>query len=193
MTLRYVGIEAFKSSASIPDSMTDADVSMVLAASEHAVEQACSAGQFKRRFWKDAAPTTRTYTAYDYCKIRIDDIVDVDAVTVDGVAVTGFVPGPLNAAADGEPYLYLEASTPSVALFTSITRGGVAVTGTFGWPVIPDEVKQMVTILGSRLLKRTREAPFGVVNAGGIDGAAIYLARSDPEIKTLIDPLIRYS
>ena len=186
MALRYVQEAAFKQSVSIPDSATDSDVSMALHAAETAVERVTH-----RRFLTDQSPSTRVYTACDPCKVYVDDFTDVDTVTVDGVTITGYIPGPANAVADGQPYIYLvsELRTP---IFASSRENGVSVTGTFEWPELPGDVPQMVTILASRMLKRTREAPFGIVTGGSIEGIAMHLAQTDPEVSTLIDPLIRY-
>jgi hypothetical protein len=184
VTLRYVTAEAFKASASLPSNVSDADVQVALGAAEKGVE-----GVTRRRYWKDAAPVTRKYGTCDPTKIYIADFATVTSVTVDGTAVTGYVPGPFNAAADLEPFTFLHSTT---GVFSSIEPDGVGVTGLGGWPAIPPEVPQMVTILASRLLKRTREAPFGIVTAGSLEGPAMQLARTDPEVGMLVDPLIRY-
>jgi hypothetical protein len=188
VTLRYVTAEAFKASVSLPSNVSDADVQVALGAAEKAVERVT-----QRRFWKDAAPVTRKYGTRDPCLVYIDDFASVTAVTVDGVTVTGYVLCPVNAAADAEPYTFLQSAVAVFSsVFSSINPDGIAVTGLSGWPAIPPEVPQMVTIIGSRLLKRTREAPFGIVTAGSLEGPAMRLARTDPEVGMLIDPLIRY-
>ena len=185
MTLHYVQAGAFKSSMSIQTSIPEADVNMALHAAEKAVERVAG----KRKFWPDTTPSTRYFATTDQYQVYIDDIADVDTVEVDGGAVTGYVLGPVNAATNDEPYTNLSCTSP---IFTTIEPDGVAVTGTWGWPAIPAEVPQMVTILASRMLKRTREAPFGVVTAGSIEGIAVQLAKTDPEVGILMDPLIRH-
>jgi hypothetical protein len=185
VALHYVQAAAFKSSVSLNTTASDADVDMALHAAEKAVERVCG----KRKFWPDPAPTTRYFGGSDPYRIYIDDIADVDTVTVDGGTVTGFVLEPVNAAVDDEPFTNLSCRSP---IFSSIDPDGVAVTGTWGWPAVPSEVPQMTTILASRILKRTREAPFGVLTAGSIEGIAVQLAQTDPEVRLLIDPLIRH-
>jgi len=180
----YVEPAAFKASTSIADSFADADVSAALTAASRAVEKVT-----QRRFWKDSTPATRTYTATSCRRVNIDDAAQINTVTASGAAITSFVAEPLNAAADGEPYLWLSST---LGVFPTIA-GGVTVTGLFGWPAVPEQIPQMVTILASKFLKRSREAPFGVVNAGGIEGIAMQLAREDPDMQVLIKPLMRYS
>lgn len=180
----YVSAAAFKESVSIPDSATDADVNMALTAASRAVEKVTR----RKRFDKDSSPVTRTYTARSSCFVSIDDAVDIDSVTVAGGDVTDYVAEPLNANDDGHPYTWLSSDS---GVFASTRRGQVAVTGTFGWPAVPDEIPQMVTILASRLLMRTRQAPMGVITAGSIEGIAVRLARTDPEMQLLVEPLTR--
>jgi hypothetical protein len=185
VALNYVNKAAFKASVSIQTSATDADIDMALHAAEQAVERVAG----KRQFYPDTTSSDRYFDTTDPHKIYVDDITDVDTVEVDGGIVTGYVLGPVNAAVRDEPFTHLSCTSP---IFTTIEPNGVKVTGTWGWPAIPSEVPQMVTILASRLLKRTREAPFGVVTAGSIEGIAVQLAKTDPEVGILMDPLIRH-
>jgi hypothetical protein len=181
----YVKEAAFKESVSIPDNATDADVTLALLAASRGVEQ-CTR---RRTFWLDAAPTTRKYTAVSPCLVTVDDVTAVTAVTVDGVALatTDWTAEPVNAAVDGKPFLRIRA--PSGAL--SATRNGVGAVGTFGWPTVPAEIGQLVTIIASKLLKRTREAPFGVLTQGGLDGFAARIAQTDPDTYFLVKALTR--
>ena len=180
----YVTTPAFKQSVSIPDSATDSDVVMALEAASRAVEEIT-----QRRFWKDSSPATRVFTAATRCHVRIDDIAQIDTVTSAGTTITDYVARPANAVADGKPYTSLKSST---GIF-STADDAIEVTGLFGWPDVPGQVPQMVTILASKMLKRTREAPFGIVTAGSLEGIAVQLARTDPDMRLLIEPLMRFS
>jgi hypothetical protein len=182
--VRYVELEAFKASASVMSPVTDADVEVALDAASTAVDHVAH----RITFGKDATPTIRKFTARSSQRVTVDDIATITTVKVDGTTVTDYLPGPLNAPVNGRPYTALSSDN---CVFTSAKTGGIEVTGLFGWPAVPAAVVQMVTIIAARLLKRSREAPFGVVNAGGIDGAAIQLARTDPELQLLIKPFTR--
>jgi hypothetical protein len=187
----YVGLQAFKASVSIPDNATDADVTMALLAASRATEQCTN----RRTFWKDAGSTTRAYTATSPGLVMIDDTTTVTAVAVKwslggtAVALTSgdFYPEPANSIIDGLPFTRVR----SVYRRLGCTPGGVQVTGTFGWPAVPAEVPQLVTIIASKLLKRTREAPWGVVQAGGLDGVAVRLASTDPDARLLLQGFTR--
>lgn len=182
-TVLYVPPAAFKASVQIPDGLGDEDVERALAAASGAIEELCS-----RRFWLDPEDVTRVYTATSARMVVVDDVASITTVTSAGTAITTYVPEPLNATVDGKPYKWLMSETTAL----SCERGAIAVTGRFGWPQVPEQVEQFVHIIAAKLLKRTREAPFGLVQTGGLDGQATRLAREDPDTMLLIRPLMRH-
>ena len=64
------------------------------------------------------------------------------------------------------------------------------VTGQFGWPSIPASISEATAIYASRLLKRAREAPFGIQSVG-IDGIAARISRTDPDLMMLLSGYVR--
>lgn len=182
-TVLYVPPGTFKASTQIPDGLGDEDVERALATASAAVEELCN-----RRFWLDPVDTTRVYTARSSRMVSIDDVAVITSVTSDGTAVTDYLREPANAYADGKPYLWLTSHAPRF----SCLNQGVAVTGRFGWPQVPVQVEQFVTIIAAKVVKRTREAPFGVLMQGGVDSQAVRLAREDPDAMLLIKPLMRH-
>jgi hypothetical protein len=60
------------------------------------------------------------------------------------------------------------------------------VTGKFGWAAVPGAIVEAVTILATQLLRRAREAPFGVVAIGMDVGAVTRLAVTDPSVRFLV-------
>lgn len=170
---------------------------------DYDAEQAISAAsrgieEYTGRVFTQAGTTqtTRYYTADRGC-VYIDDLTSASTVTTDwdgdGVFETTWTASldyqlaPFNAAADGKPYEELRVR-PYSALRWPCWAGGVAITGTFGWPATPPQVKEITTLMAARLIKRKREAPFGVAGIG-LDGTPIRIARIDPELEWLIDPL----
>lgn len=182
----YVTSAAFKASVSIDaaETFADADITVALAAATGALDELT-----QRQFWKDAADVTRRFTANSPARVIIDDLVSVTTVVSDGTTVTDYLAEPLNAEADDKPWTRLVADT---SVF-STKRGAVEITGVFGWPGVPPQVQQMTTILAGKLLKRTREAPHGVITLGGLDGQAIRLAKEDPDLYLLIQSFKRFS
>ena len=63
-------------------------------------------------------------------------------------------------------------------------------TGVFGWSEVPAPVKQATTIMATRLLRRAREAPFGVVGLG-LDNAPVRIAKIDPDVAFLLNPFVK--
>ena len=200
-THTYVEIEEFKSTAQmLGDSHADYDILRALRAASRGIDEALG-----RRFWPDADATqVRYYTPLRKERVYIDDLVTLTTLKTDAdgdgtfentwTANTDFVLGPLNAAADGKPYTWIDVHprrTGSLWLPVQYPRS-VQVTGKFGWAAVPPQIVTLCTIITARLLKRSREAPMGIV-ALGLDGAtmrASQLAR-DPEYQYLTDGLSR--
>ena len=178
----YVSPETFKASTSVPDGLGDEDVERALAAASGAVEELAH-----RKFWLDPEPTTRTFTALTSRMMVVNDLASFTSVTSKGTAVTDVVGEPLNAPVDGKPFLWLVS--PGHGFSTD--HAAIEVTGRFGWPEVPDQVPQFVSIVAAKLLKRTREAPFGIVSPG-LDGPAMRLGREDPDARMLLRPLVRH-
>lgn len=181
----YVAPASFKASVTMPDGVADDDVERALAAASGAVEE-----MTQRRFWLDPEDVTRVYTAQSSRLCVIDDLTSLTGVTSDGttVDVDAVLREPANAHLDDKPYLWLTSRT---GVFSCVEQA-IEVTGRFGWPEVPAQVEQFVQIVASKLVKRTREAPFGVVNHAGLEGQAIRLAREDPDTVTLIRRLSRH-
>jgi len=145
-----------------------------------------------RHFWLDPAPTDRTYIPR-WSQIQIDDLVEADEVTADGVTLTegsDFILRPLNAVADGKPYSKIELLS-TASTWPTFRAPSLVVTGTFGWPVVPDAIVAATTILASRFLRRQREAPFGIVTVGIEQGAVARIMSTDPDVKTILCNYIR--
>jgi hypothetical protein len=189
----YVTLDELKASAELTGfSFADYDAKIALTAASRGIDEYCD-----RRFWDTGGTTSRVFTPLDSYSVSIDDAITVGTVEADtdgdGVyetawAVTDYQLAPFNAAADGRPYEEIRAR-PWVGCFPC-WAGSVRVTGRFGWPDVPSQVKEATTIMATRLLKRAREAPFGVAGIGA-DNTAVRIARVDPDVAFLIDPLTR--
>lgn len=184
----YVDTDDLKATLGISNTdFADADLDRAAAAGSGIVDSIC--GRSFAAAGED--DETRYYRAEDAGVLRIDDLVEVTSVAVDRdndgtyeetLAVgTDVRLGPPNAAADGQPYTFLE-SLNGVRLDTS--GGYVRVVGRFGWPSPPQEVVQAAGILAARLLRRSREAPFAVVFDAA--GGSSRIGRNDPEVRALL-------
>lgn len=198
--MTYVQPEQLKATLEMSGfSYADEDIKAAVRSASRHVENHCN-----RTFvvpGANDAPTTRYYTPQTGEVILIDDLVELVTLETDqdGDGVferswtenTEFFLEPLNSAADGRPYTRLALNTywPSQS-FPSWSRRSVKLTGKFGWPLVPDEVPESVTILATRYLRRKREAPLGVV-AVGVDGESVKLSKTDPDVASMLEDYVR--
>lgn len=192
----YISLEEFKATAELTGfSFADNDARREIASASRGVEEYTG-----RRFWADTdATSVRYYSPVSPRHIEVDDLVTLGTFQTDDdgdgtfettwALNTDFVLEPLNAAADGKPYEVVYVH-PASGLRVPCWPRSVKVTGQFGWSAVPSQVKTATTILATRLLKRAREAPFGVVNLGS-ESSAVHVARTDPDVCAQLDPLRR--
>jgi hypothetical protein len=194
----YITAEALKRTLTLNGTtFANDDVDEAIVAASRAVDDAC--GRF---FGRDSsAEVERIYRPQSATVCLIDDLVELTSLETDQngdgevertwVQNREFVLEPLNAAADSRPYtkLSLNSYRASVA-FPFWAPRSVKVTGRFGWPAIPANVPTATSLVASRLVKRLREAPFGIV-ANNMDGSALQIARTDPDVARLLKDLTR--
>lgn len=152
-----------------------------------------------RYFWRGTA--TRTYVPDQPRKQKIDDIVSVTSLKVDqdgdGVYEDTWTSGtdyrltPYNPAAAGITWPYTGfRATGSKTLPQSVTgqpEDVIQITGVFGWPAVPDDVKQAALIAAADLFKM-KDAPFGIA---GINELGAMQVRGNAKIMALLDGYVR--
>lgn len=176
------------------ETFADADITVAITAASRAIEKLC-----RRRFWLDPdANQVRYYNATSHRVVRIDDLVTLtelatgygqDTFDVIWTENTQFILEPMNAPSDGWPFTRIRA----VYNHFPHQRRAVRVTGQFGWSTVPDEIVAATAMLATRLFRRAREAPFGIIGFALDAGttAATRIARQDPDVMGLIGPFIR--
>ena len=146
--------------------------------------------------------TSMFYRPSTATSIVVDDLVSVTSLFTDQDSDgeferewdldTEFFLWPLNAAARGRPYTQITLNSYRASVgFPFWAPRSVKVTGKFGWPALPAFLPTATRILASRLIKRMREAPFGIVTVGLDVGSAVRIGRSDPEIMGLCENYTR--
>jgi hypothetical protein len=192
----YVSLEAFKHTLTLAsETFADADITVALSAASRAIDKAAG-----RRFWVDAnANSVRYYTPDDPWRLSVDDLVTITSLKTDDAGDgtfentwtvnTDYVAEPLNAVTDSEPWTHLSVHPMGRYLFPGFPRS-VELTGKFGWPAVPAEIRQATTIAAHRLLRRAREVPFGVAGIG-LDGSAVRIVSQDPDVAALVAPYSR--
>lgn len=193
MANEYAGLEEIKATLELTgESFADPDISRALTAASRGIDGLCG-----RRFWLDTdATSVRYYSPDDSCSLDIDDIVVVTTVETDAggdgtfeqtwTVNTDYVLEPLNAASDGKPYECLRRHPAGAYYLPTAYPRTVKITGQFGWSAVPPEIKEATIILASKLMRRTREAPFGVISIGLDSGSAMRIARTDPDVMFLV-------
>jgi hypothetical protein len=181
-------------------SFADADVTLALGAASRAVDEITG-----RRFWLDTGTANvRYYTPRSTRTLQIDDLAQLTSVAIDRSGTgtytetwtsnTDFVLEPFNAPAENpqRPYETLRVRFLSGRWLPPYIERSVQVTGQFGWVAVPDDVTAACGILASKLLRRSREAPFGIVMAGIDSVAAMRIGRTDPDVYMLLRDYSRH-
>jgi hypothetical protein len=146
---------------------------------------------------------TRYYTPDSWATLEINDVDSISSVSIDRLGNgtfseewtlnTDFVLEPLNAALDNRPFERIKVHPyGTFRSFSVNVPRSVRVEGQFGWASTPPGIVSATKIIATKLLKRTREAPFGVIAVGVDMGSqALYIARNDPDVYRLIRPFVR--
>lgn len=197
-THAYVAVADVKASLSLTgQTYADPDVTNAINAASRGIDSATG-----RRFYLDADATSiRYYTPESYRRLAIDDLVVCTTVQVDRdgngtfeetwTAGTDFLLEPLNAAADGRPWETIVTRNSSTRSLPCV-ESGVKVTGQFGWAAVPTDIYTATEIMAAKLLRRVREAPFGIVTVGIEVGAAMRIARNDPDVAPILAAYTRH-
>src|SRR6185369_12138074 len=158
MASDYISLTEFKVTAELAQTnFADYDAQRAITSASRGIDE------YTGRFFYQSG--TAQQMVYEWCGgpcIEVDDIVTLGTVTVDynrdGVYETTWTQGtdfliaPYNAAFTSKPYEELEL-LPNARYHRPIPYPAlVKVTATFGWPEVPEPVKQATSILAARLL-----------------------------------------
>jgi hypothetical protein len=194
----YCTLAELKATLSLTgESYADPDLSLAITAASRGIEDMTD-----RRFYLDSdANQIRYFTPTGAYRVDIDDLAQLTALATDWTGAQTFTQSwsqpldfalyPLNAAADGEPYTAIEVMPRSGLYMPWDYPRSVRVTGKFGWPAVPEPIKQATMMLAARLVKQVREAPFGVAGFGQ-DGIAVRIAGQDPVIGGMLARYCRH-
>jgi hypothetical protein len=126
--------------------------------------------------------------------IDTDDFATTDGLIVETVnaqlfsPITGYLPTPANAGANGRVWTALVID-PASSVVPDGAENGLRVTAKFGWPAVPDTIKLATLIQASRLFAR-RHAPFGVAGNPEV-GQLRLLERLDVDLAVSVRPYAR--
>lgn len=195
----YTSQEALKKTLTLSGTtFADYDIIPAIAAASDAMNELCG-----RKFDLDTSEdTVRLYRPASGTVVVVNDIIELTSCfcDMDGdgdfeeefVLDKDFFLWPYNALADDRPHTQLHLNTMNAKQsFPAWNPRSVEVTGKFGWPVLPSFLEVTTKMLAARLIKRMREAPFGVVTVGLDIGSAIRIGRTDPDILALTEEYTR--
>lgn len=191
ITNGYCTLNEVKAALRITDALDDTLLENSVEAASRRIDGECS-----RRFYLDGSTTARTYAVGRADMLILDDIgtatglvvkVDDDA---DGTFETTLTIGvdyqlePSNAIVQGEPLTLIRALDRGFPVAAN-GRNLIEVTARWGWPSVPDAIREATVLLASRQFKRY-DSPLGVAGFG--DLGAIVVRRIDPDVAAMISP-----
>lgn len=193
----YTDLATVKASLSLTGyTFADADISRQITAASRAVDGICD-----RRFWIDTSDVTRYYTPTSARYVPIDDLAALTSLATDTsrdgtfattwVTNTDFTLSPLTGPNRGFPSTGIALTPNSSRYFDVGWPRTIRVAGRFGWPAVPQDISTATEIIAVQLLRRIREAPFGIVAFGVDSASAMRLTRSDPHLNMLLGPYTR--
>lgn len=197
----YMTLEDAKQTLSLTGlSYADRDLQRTLVAASRIVD-----GLTGHRFYLSPAPPAaaneqRLYTpGLNRSVLRIDGLTTLTSLEVQDssgawatwVLGTDYVLEPASAPSEGKPYTRVRINpnrSSFVVDWPAAFYGrlqSVRVTGRWGWPTLPSGVVLATQLIANMLLRRVREAPFGIVGIG-VEGNAVRLARYDAQVQLLL-------
>lgn len=183
MADEYATLEELKDARQIPEADTQNDTALL-----RALRRASRAIDTRtgRRFYRDSALSARTFYAPGRVVWRSSAgtyvLLTDDIATSSGLLVAGAAPSstwPENAIARGR-------AIESVSV-GSYGTNAIVVTADWGWPAVPEEIREATLLLANRRYMR-KDSPEGV--SGWATEGAIRVSRFDPDIEDLVEPYV---
>lgn len=193
----YVPLPMLKAALTMKGTVEDRDdlLQLALDAAHEAVDGHCG-----RRFGLDEAVSARTYELDgtlirepDGDRVLVDDIGAVAGLIVEygsdtagwTVITTSSRSRPDNAITRGRPVTSLRYAAGAIPWSVAAEA---RVTAKWGWPAVPNKVKQATLLEAMRLYKR-KESPEGVL--GVAEWGPLRVSRVDPDVEKLLFDFVR--
>jgi len=191
----YCTLAQVKSALRITDAIDDSLLETAIDAASRWIDGYCG-----RNFEVASGTTSRDYIPSGRMEpLLIDDLTSVVSVKIDedldrSFATTlneiDYQAEPVNARAFGNDYPYTRLRPQEDGYWpVSYSRATVRVEGTFGWPAVPDAVREATILQASRLFTRL-DSPLGVAGFGDM-GAMRVSFKGDPDVLMLLAPYRR--
>jgi hypothetical protein len=167
----YVELEEIRSTLEIRETThADKDLLLAIEAASAVVDMLCG-----QTFALEAAGT-RKYTPLAEDFLAIAPVTSITSLSSNGTAWV-----------EGTDYYQDDQAVLRTLNGRKFYRANQSVTivGDFGFEAVPAEIKAATTIIASQIMKRAKEAPFGVL-ALTLDGSAIRIGRTDPTVDLML-------
>jgi hypothetical protein len=184
----YATVAELKTWIGISDTVDDTLLATVLAEASLEIDN-----HVGRHFYQSAAGTVRYYKARRTRELWIDDCVTLTAVATDNDgdriyetawAATDYDLWPANASADLKPYMKVQVAPNGRYRFPVEYLNGVKLTGTWGWPSVPEPIKRACILRAAWLFKR-KDSPLGM--SGNADLGFMRVGRWDSDFEKLLE------
>lgn len=179
----YCSLAELKAFLRITDVVDDAELGVAITAASRAIDQACN-----RQFGQTAAPEERSFPYDGTGIVEVEDIATTTGLVFDTLTTADMLFYPANALLLNRP---IEAIGFREGFSHTPTDGFASITATWGWPAVPDGIKQATLLQASRFHKR-RDAPFGVAGSPELGSEIRLLARLDPDVALLTNVYKRH-
>lgn len=194
----YVTANELKAYIGLTLTTTDDQIAAAVTSASREIDGHC-----RRRFYADAAATARVFHRVDNHSARIDDAIVGTITTIEldtgtdrtwakTLTAGEWIAYPLNGIGDtGEPWPVTKIRTAGELTIPVDNTAGlptVRVTARWGWPSVPQPVKQATLIVAAEIYK-LREAPFGVA---GFDTYGAVRIKSLPQVERMLGPYVLY-
>lgn len=194
VTNGYVTLPELKTWTGISDNVDDTNLEQCINAASRWIDTYCG-----QRFYVDSAATARTYAAHSTHIVDIDPLGSTTDLVIkvdsngDGtfettLSASDYLLLPDDAPDVSEPWTQVQAvgsyTFPQANLYPYTRQERVQVTGRWGAPAVPEDVKLACLMHAHRLFTR-RKSPEGV--AGFNDFGLVRTARDiDPQVVALL-------
>lgn len=189
ITNGYCTLAEVKAAMRLTDSVDDTLIENSIEGASRRIDGYCG------RFFFQTAKTVTFYANNSY-RLQTPDLAS-STLTLktdnDGTgtylttwtAVTDYTLEPLDAGLQGRPYRAIGATGgKTFPLWTAPSAPSVQIAGTWGWPAVPDDVREACVLLTMRQFARYNAA-LGVL---GFADMAITVRAVDPDVRDLLTP-----
>jgi len=190
----YATLAQVKGALRITDQIDDGLLNTAISAASRYVDG------YTDRSFASAVPGTAVYIPTGRMDdLAVDDLTSITSVEIDedldgsfsiALRPIDFLALPVNGRSGGIPFPFSRIRPQEDGYWPSVYgRATVRVTGMFGWPAIPDAVREATILQASRLFTRL-DSPLGIAGFGDM-GAMCVSFKGDPDVMMLLEPYRR--